>query len=58
MSPSGISDLCGTVAGMVTNRGARQQREGNPSFSPTLQVFDISTLDDAADINPVIKFLD
>ena len=28
-----------------------------PSFSPTLQVLDISTLVDAADVNPVIKFL-
>ena len=28
-----------------------------PSFCPTLQVFDISTLGDAADVNPVIKFL-
>jgi hypothetical protein len=28
-----------------------------PSFCPTLQVLDISTLGDAADINPVFKFL-
>jgi hypothetical protein len=28
-----------------------------PSFCPTLQVLDISTLGDAADVNPVIKFL-
>ena len=28
-----------------------------PSFCPTLQVLDISTLGDAVDVNPVIKFL-
>ena len=28
-----------------------------PSFCPNLQVFDMSTLGDAADVNPVIKFL-
>jgi hypothetical protein len=28
-----------------------------PSFCPTLQVLDMCTLGDAADINPVIKFL-
>jgi hypothetical protein len=28
-----------------------------PSYSPTLQVLDMSTLGDAADVNPVIKFL-
>ena len=28
-----------------------------PNFCPTLQVLDMSTLGDAADINPVIKFL-
>jgi hypothetical protein len=27
-----------------------------PSFCPTLQVLDMSTLGDAADVNPVIKF--
>jgi len=27
------------------------------SFCPTLQVLDMSTLGDAADVNPVIKFL-
>jgi hypothetical protein len=30
---------------------------GTPSFCPTLQVLYISTLGDAADVNPVIKFL-
>ena len=34
------------------NRG-----RNTPSFCPTLQVLDISTLGDAADVNPVIKFL-
>ena len=29
----------------------------NPSFCPTLQVVDVSTLGDATDVNPVIKFL-
>ena len=28
-----------------------------PSFCPTLQVLDMSTLGDAADVNPVLKFL-
>jgi hypothetical protein len=28
-----------------------------PSFCPNLQVFDMSNLGDAADVNPVIKFL-
>jgi len=28
-----------------------------PSFCPTLQVLDMSTLGDAADVNPVTKFL-
>jgi hypothetical protein len=28
-----------------------------PSFCPTLQVLDMCTLGDAADVNPVIKFL-
>jgi hypothetical protein len=34
------------------NRG-----KDTPSFCPTLQVLDMSTLGDAADVNPVIKFL-
>jgi hypothetical protein len=28
-----------------------------PNFSPTLRVLDMSNLGDAADVNPVIKFL-
>jgi hypothetical protein len=38
--------------GEHVNRG-----RDNPSFCPTLQVLDMSTLGDAADVNPVIKFL-
>jgi hypothetical protein len=34
------------------NRG-----RGTPCFCPTLQMLDMSTLGDAADVNPVIKFL-
>jgi hypothetical protein len=30
---------------------------GTPIFCTTLQVFDMCTLGDAADVNPVIKFL-
>jgi len=38
--------------------GEHVNREGDiPNFCPTLQVLDMSTLDDAADVNPVIKFL-
>jgi hypothetical protein len=51
--PSGISDPCGTVAGMVTPKGS-MSTEGE-----TLQVsvlpYTCSTLGDAADVNPVIK---
>jgi hypothetical protein len=42
----------GHAEGEHVNRG-----RGTPSFCPTLQVLDISTLGDAADVNPVIKFL-
>jgi hypothetical protein len=42
----------GHAEGEHVNRG-----RDIPSFCPTLQVFDISTLGDAADVNPVIKFL-
>ena len=48
--PSGISDLCGTVAGMVTPKG-RMSTEGETlQVCPTLQVLDMSTLGDAADV--------
>ena len=33
------------------------RRRDTPNFCPTLQVLDMSTLGDAADVNPVIKFL-
>jgi hypothetical protein len=58
INPSRISDLCGTVAGMVmpgrehVNRGT-----DTPSFCLILQVLDVSTLGDTANVNPVIKFL-
>jgi hypothetical protein len=42
----------GHAEGEHVNRGT-----DTPSFSPTLQVFDMSTLGDVADVNPVIKFL-
>ena len=31
--------------------------DNTPSFCPTSQVLDMSTLGEAADVNPVIKFL-
>ena len=42
----------GLAEGEHVNRG-----RDTPSFCPTLQVLDMSTLGDAADVNPVIKFL-
>jgi hypothetical protein len=42
----------GHAEGEHVNRG----RE-TPSFCPTLQVLDMSTIGDAADVNPVNKFL-
>ena len=42
----------GHADGEHVNRG-----RDTPSFFPTLQVLDMSTLGDAADVNPVIKFL-
>jgi hypothetical protein len=38
--------------GEHVNRG-----RDNPSFCPTLQVLDMSTHGNAADVNPLIKFL-
>ena len=35
----------------------RERERDTPSFCPTLQVLDMSTLGDAADVNPVIKCL-
>jgi hypothetical protein len=57
MSPSGISDLCGTVAGMVTPKGSKSTEGETLQVCPTLQVFYMSNLGDAADVNPVIKLL-
>jgi hypothetical protein len=42
----------GHAEGEHVNRG-----RDTPSFWPTLQVLDMCTLGDAADVNPVIKFL-
>jgi hypothetical protein len=42
----------GHSEGEHVNRG-----RDNPNFCPTLQVLDMCTLGDAADVNPVIKFL-
>jgi hypothetical protein len=51
ISPSGISDPCGTVAGMVTPKGSMStEGQDTASFCPTLQVFDMCTLCDATDI--------
>ena len=57
--------LCVTACGIMHPRCCRPPAEGEhvnrgrdtPSFCPTLQVLDMSTLGDAADVNPVIKFL-
>ena len=57
VSPSGISYLCSTVAGMVTPKGSMSTEGDTPSFCPTLQVLDMFTLGDAANVNPVIEFL-
>ena len=50
--PLRYSSRDGYAEGEHINRG-----KDTPSFCPTLQVLDMSTLDDAADVNPVIKFL-
>jgi hypothetical protein len=42
----------GHAEGEHVNRGTATQ-----SFCPTLRLLDMSTPDDAADVNPVIKFL-
>ena len=43
---------------MVTPKGSMStEGEDSPSFCRTLQVLDMSNLGDAADVNPVIKFL-
>ena len=50
--PLRYSSRYGHVEGHHVNR-----RRDTPSFCPTLQVLDMSNLGDAADVNPVFKFL-
>jgi hypothetical protein len=50
--PLRYSSWDGHAEGEHVNRG-----RDTPSFCPTLQVLNMSTLGDAADVNPVIKFL-
>ena len=50
--PLRYSSRDGHAEGEHVNRG-----RDTPSFCPTLQVLDISTIGDAADVNPVTKFL-
>ena len=50
--PLRYSSRDGHAEGEHVNRGG-----GTPIFCPTLRVLDMSTLGDAADVNPVIKFL-
>jgi hypothetical protein len=50
--PLWYSSREGHAEGERVNRG-----RDTPSFCPTLQVLDMSTLGDAVDVNPVIKFL-
>ena len=50
--PLRYSSRDGHAEGEHVNRG-----RDIPSFCPSLQVLDMSTLGDAADVNPVIKFM-
>jgi hypothetical protein len=50
--PLRYSSRDGHAEGKHVNRG-----RDTPSFCPTLEVLDMSTLGDTADVNPVIKFL-
>ena len=50
--PDNNSSRDGYAEGEHVNRG-----RDTPSFCPTLQMLDMSILGDAADVNPVIKFL-
>ena len=50
--PLRFSSRDGHAEGEHVNRG-----RDTPIFSPTLKVLDMSTLVDAVDVNPVIKFL-
>jgi hypothetical protein len=50
--PLRYSSRDGHAEGEHINRG-----RDTPTFCPTLQVLDMCTLGDAADVNPLIKFL-
>jgi hypothetical protein len=50
--PLQYSSWDGHAEGEHVNRG-----RDTPSFCPTLQVHNMFTLGDTADVNPVIKFL-
>ena len=50
--PLRYSNRDGHAEGEHVNSG-----RDTPSFNPTLQVLDMSTLGDAADVNTIIKFL-
>ena len=50
--PLRYSSRNGHAEGEHVNRG-----RDTPSFCPTLQMLDMSTIDDAADVNTLIKFL-
>jgi hypothetical protein len=50
--PLRYSSRDGNAEGEHVNGG-----RGTPNFYPHLQVLDISTLGDEADVNPVMKFL-
>jgi hypothetical protein len=50
--PLRYSGRDGQAEGEHVNRG-----RDTPNFCPTLQMLDMSTLGDAVDVNPVIKFL-
>ena len=50
--PLRYSSRDGHAEGEHVNRG-----RDTPTFCPTLQVLDMSTLGDVAGVNPVIKFL-
>jgi hypothetical protein len=47
----------GHAEGEHVNRERERGERNTPSFCPTLQVLDMSTLGDARDVNPVIRFL-
>jgi hypothetical protein len=55
ISPSGISDPCGTVAGMVTPKGSMSTEGESLQVCPTIRMHDMCSLGDAADVNPLMK---